>query len=152
MNTSLSPVFAQLHQMASDQTGTTLFTVMVLDQAAQLARRVYSSHPVDYPVTGSKPTRNDRWSKQVIENRQPFIANATGEFSDVFSDYEIINQLGCEAALNLPVIDDDGVVIGTVNYLGKAGLFTESVVERLESLTGSHRQDLVKAMKQTLTQ
>lgn len=150
MNTHHEAVYAHLHQIASEQAGTLLFTVMVLDQSAQLARRVYSSHPVEYPVTGSKPMRNDRWSKQVIEKQQPFIANTTEEFSDVFSDHAIINQLGCESALNLPLIDKSGQVIGTVNYLGAAGLFSDQVVNQLAELTAKNRDELIDAMHRAL--
>ncbi|MCH8529245.1 MAG: hypothetical protein LAT65_00200 [Saccharospirillum sp.] len=150
MNTHHETVYAQLHQNASEQAGTKLFTVMVLDRSAQLARRVYSSHPVEYPVTGSKPMRNDRWSQQVIEKQQPFIANKTEEFSDIFSDYAIINQLGCESALNLPLVDNNGHVIGTVNYLGAAGLFTDQVVSQLAALTAKNRDELIIAMHRAL--
>jgi hypothetical protein len=135
-------VFAELHSAV----GGRLFTVTVQDAAAGVARRAYSSHPVEYPVSGTKPVSQDRWSLQVLVEGEPFIANTVAEFADVFPDHAQIEALGCGSALNLPVIDGDWV-LGTVNVLDVAGFFDEIRVFAIQSLIVARHAALVAAMR-----
>lgn len=139
-------VFAALHRAAQDACGARLFTVTVLDRAAGLARRAYSSHPEDYPVSGTKPMRRDAWTDLVVGQGRSFVANETAGFAPYFADHAQINALGCEAALNMPVADAAEQVVGTVNILDAAGHFTADRVARLEALVAAHRADLLAAM------
>jgi GAF domain len=135
-------VFAELHSAV----GGRLFTVTVQDRAAGVARRAYSSHPEDYPVSGTKPISQDRWSLQVLVEGEPFIANTVAEFADVFPDYRLIEALGCASALNLPVVDGDEV-LGTVNVLDVEGFFDEIRVFAFQSLVVARQAALVAAMR-----
>ena len=146
---SSASIYKALHQEANTLAGAKLFTIMVLDNDAGLARRAYTSHPTDYPATGSKPMRQDRWSAQVIDGKQSFVANSTEGFADVFSDHPLINQLGCESVLNVPVIEQDKVV-GTVNFLDGKNHFTPERVTALENLVNAHHQALVTALANEL--
>lgn len=138
--------FSALHRAADAACGARLFTVTVLDRRAGLARRAYTSHPADYPATGTKPMRDDAWSDLVIGQGKSFVANSTPEFAIYFSDHALINALGCEAAMNIPVADDNGVVVGTVNILDAAGHFTPERISTLEWLVESHRPALLAAL------
>jgi hypothetical protein len=139
-------VFAALHAQARETCGARLFTVTVLDRAAGLARRAYTSHPADYPTSGTKPMRNDGWTDIVLGAGQSFVANTTAEFAIYFSDHALINALGCESAMNIPVSDDAGLVVGTINILDAAGHFTPDRAARLEGLVARHRAALLAAM------
>lgn len=145
--TQITPAstFEALHQAAMDSVGTRLFTVMILDPAHEWGCRAYTSHPDEYPVSGSKPLNRNRWFEQVIERHETFVANTTDEFSDVFGDHAIINQLGCQAVINVPVLDM-GEVKGTVNFLDQAHHFTPATVSTLEQLVHQHHRDLIQAM------
>ncbi|MCI5108913.1 MAG: GAF domain-containing protein [Marivita sp.] len=138
--------FAALHRAAQDACGARLFTVTVLDRGAGVARRAYSSHPADYPVTGTKPMGDSPWTAQVITRGETFVANETAGFSPYFSDHALINELGCEAAMNIPV-SEDGQVVGTVNILDREGHFTPDCVARLEALVHAHSDALRAAFK-----
>jgi GAF domain-containing protein len=139
--------FSALHRAAEATCGARLFTVTVLDRKAGLARRAYSSHPVDYPVTGTKPMRDDPWSDLVIGEHKSFVANSTPEFALYFSDHALINALGCHSALNIPVVDA-GQVLGTVNILDAEGHFTPDRVATLEALVQTHHAALLAAFAQ----
>lgn len=138
-------IFAALHRSADATCGARLFTVTVLDRAAGLARRAYTSHPVEYPATGTKPMRSDDWTRLVIDGNKSFVANTTPEFAIYFTDHALINALGCHAAINIPVARD-GLVVGTVNVLDVEGHFTPDTVARLEALVAAHRDRLLDAM------
>ena len=139
--------FAALHRAAQEACGARLFTATVLDRAAGVARRAYSSHPEDYPVTGTKPMGDSPWTDQVIGRGETFVANETAGFSPYFSDHALINALGCEAAMNIPV-SEGGQVVGTVNILDREGHFTPDRVATLEALVETHRDQLLAAFKQ----
>ena len=136
--------FAALHRAAEAACGARLFTVTVLDRKAGVARRAYSSHPVAYPVTGTKPIGDSPWTARVVGRSETFVANETAGFSRYFSDHALINALGCEAAMNIPV-SDGGLVVGTVNILDRAGHFTPDRVATLTALVETHRADLLTA-------
>lgn len=136
--------FAALHRAARDACGARLFTVTVLDRMAGLARRAYSSHPAEYPVTGTKPMGDSAWTKMVVGRGETFVANDTAGFAPHFPDHALINALGCEAAMNIPVTED-GRVVGTVNILDRAGHFDPDRVDILTALVAAHRGALLAA-------
>lgn len=140
--------FAALHQAAQSRTGARLFTVTVVDAAAGLVRRPYSSHPLDYPVSGTKPLGHDAFTRQVLVEGRPFIADTTAEFAHLFPDHAQINALGCHAAMKIPV-SDGGVVLGTINILDVAGHFTPDRIAALTALVAERLPTLATAMRAT---
>ena len=146
MSATAEARFAALHRDVAAKVGVRLFTVSALDRAARLARRAYSSHPVDYPVPGTKPLGDDGWSRMVIDRGETFVANDTAGFSPYFSDHAQINALGCHAAINIPISDGQQIV-GTVNLLDAEGYFTPERVGQLQALVKSHRPHLLAALR-----
>src|ERR1700730_11620808 len=112
-----------LEAIFRQEVGVKLFTVMEFDAELGLARRLYSSDPENYPVSGSKPLTPGPWSQCVIDERKLFVANDIDAIADVFPDFELIRSLGCESVVNVPAVFADEV-IGTVNILHGAGYYT----------------------------
>ena len=98
--------------------GTRLFTITTQDEAAGVTRRAYSSNPVDYPVSGTKPLTRDGWYDFCITGQQVFVANTTPEFAQYFFDHALITSLGLGSCINIPVVAA-GTVLGTVNLLAE---------------------------------
>ena len=139
-------VFAALEQEVQNSVGAKLFTIMTLDREADLARRHYSNMPEAYPSGGSKPMLHNAWADQVIHRHQNFMANSIEEIAEVFPDHELIQSLGCESCLNIPIVFK-GLVIGTLNLLDRAGYFTPERVAKAESLKTSGALALLVAMQ-----
>jgi hypothetical protein len=142
------PPFADLHASCA-ALGTRLFTVTALDEAAGLARRVYTSHPVEYPVSGTKPLTKDGWHETTIVRRQTFVANTPPEFAKYFFDHELIVSLGLGSCVNIPV-HNGGPVLGTVNLLAEAGHFTPDRLSAYEALIAAAQSALCDALPQAL--
>ena len=123
--------FSDLHARCM-ALGTRLFTVTVQDPANNLARRAFTSHPVEYPTSGTKPLTRDGWYDQVIVGHRTFVANTPPEFARYFFDHALITSLGLGSCINIPVISGT-VVLGTVNLLAEAGHFTPT---RLDTYLG----------------
>lgn len=119
----MAGVFAALHRDCAAH-GTRLFTVTALDQAAGVYRRAYTSHPDEYPASGTKPIQRDGWYDFCITGFQPFVANTAPEFAKYFFDHGLITSLGLGSCLNFPVRSGKGPVLGTVNLLAEAQHFT----------------------------
>ena len=122
-----------LDALVQETIGAKLFTIMEIDRDKGVARRSYTNMPDAYPATGEKPLQDNAWSELVQGKRQTFVANTIEEIAAVFGDYELIQSLGCESCLNLP-IEVGGSVIGTLNCLHEAGYFTPEKVLAANSL------------------
>ena len=130
---NVEAVHHALEDMTRSLIGVRLFTLMTFDREAGLARRCYSNMPDAYPCSGTKPVDSDRWSEQVLNGKQSFVANDIEGIADVFSDHELIASLGCESVLNVPVVIA-GTVLGTINCLHESGFYTSEKVAASEAL------------------
>ncbi|MDG2260659.1 MAG: GAF domain-containing protein [Paracoccaceae bacterium] len=125
--------FEALAQLVQDTIGVKLFTTMVIDRDRNVARRNFTNMPDAYPVSGEKPRHKNRWTDIVEDQHKTFVANSIEEIADVFPDYELIQSLGCESCINVPVTID-GQVIGTLNCLHEAGHYTPERVRAADAL------------------
>ncbi|NEY89574.1 GAF domain-containing protein [Tabrizicola oligotrophica] len=137
-------VYDTLHA-ACAALGTRLFTITTQDEAAGLARRAYTSHPVEYPVSGTKPLTRDGWYDHCITGQQVFVANTTPEFARYFFDHALITSLGLGSCINIPVVDG-GRVLGTVNLLAEEQHFTPDKLAAYQALAAAHHAALVAEM------
>lgn len=112
-----------LQRLAETTIGVRLFTIMTVDMQRGVAGRVFTSHPVDYPVSGTKPIHFDDWFDVVHRQRRPFVANTIGDIAKVFPDHELISSLGCGSVINWP-IEIAGDIVGTINLLDVEGHYT----------------------------
>ena len=126
--------------------GTRLFTISLLDTDAGLARRTYTSHPIEYPTAGTKPMTRDGWYDHVIAGQQSFVANTPPEFAKYFFDHALITSLGLGSCMNIPVISAQGHVAGSVNLLAEAGHFTAARQTAYAALIALNLDALVTAM------
>ncbi|OZA12459.1 MAG: hypothetical protein B7Y02_07315 [Rhodobacterales bacterium 17-64-5] len=149
----MPPVYDTLHQ-ACAALGTRLFTVTVQDLKLDVARRAYTSHPVEYPVSGTKPLTRDGWYDHCIAGRQTFVANTTPEFARYFFDHALITSLGLGSCINVPIFAAEGPVpgpvlgpvLGTVNLLAEEGHFTPEKLAAYAALIARDRAALCAAM------
>ena len=90
---------------------------------------------------GTTPVRRDGRSErprgpggdQVEGRHETFVANTIEEIAAVFPDHELIQSLGCESCLNLPIVVA-GQVMGTLNCLHEAGHYTADRVAAADTL------------------
>lgn len=132
----MNRVFAKLHHDCA-ALGTRLFTITALDEKAQVFRRAYTSHPVEYPVSGTKPMTKDKWHDDCIGRRQTFVANTPPEFAKYFFDHELITSLGLGSCINIPVHNGHGPVVGTVNLLAETGHFSPERVAAYKAIVAA---------------
>jgi hypothetical protein len=120
-----------LERLAAEVAGHKLFTVMTVDLAADVARRVYTNDAAAYPVSGTKPITHDRWFEILHGQQLTFVANTLAEIATVFPDHEKIGALGCGSVVNLPVVLA-GNLAATINILHEAHHYTPARVAAIE--------------------
>ena len=125
--------FKALEALVDKTIGVKLFTLMEVDNVRGVARRNYSNMPDAYATSGEKPIQDNSWTEQVQGRHETFVANSIEEIAAVFPDHELIQSLGCESCMNLPIVVNERV-IGTLNCLHDAGPFTPERVGAAESL------------------
>ncbi len=102
--------------------GHKLFTILVIHPGASESQRYYSNMPEAYPVGGRKPINPTHWFKAVLGEGVPYIGYNYADITDVFYDHALIQSLGCESVLNVP-IRWNGASIGTINLLHERGWY-----------------------------
>ena len=125
--------YRALQTLTEQTVGVKLFTIMTVDLKAGLARRAYTSDPVSYPASGTKPIHFDDWFDIVHKQRRNFVANTLADIAKVFPDYELIGSLGCGSVVNMPVILADELVC-TMNILHEEHYYTPGRVADLNRL------------------
>src|SRR6185503_9062891 len=84
--------------------GHKLFTLLYVAPNGKRVKRMYSNMPKEYPVGGYKEIKETQWA---------------------FFDHELIVSLGCESAMNIPVLYN-GRLLGTMNLLDAEGHYKET--------------------------
>jgi hypothetical protein len=125
--------FAALQALTQATVGAKLFTYMTVDMANEVARRAYTSDAAHYPTSGTKPIHYDSWFDIVHKQRQYFVANTIADIAKVFADHELINSLGCQSVVNMPVVLG-GELVGTVNMLDVDGYYTPERVQMIRDV------------------
>ncbi len=122
-----------LGELADAVAGRQVFTVMMVDMAAGLVRRAYSSHPAVYPTSGTKPLGHNTgdWFETVIVGKRSFVANSIEDIAKVFPDHALIAGLGCGAVINYPVVLQ-GNLVAAVTLLDHTGHYTPERVRAVE--------------------
>jgi hypothetical protein len=117
---------AALDAAVADSVGHRLFTVLVIDEARGVSRRIHTSRPEAYPVGGEKPLRRDSEFYDLVARRGiPRFCRDRADIVRAFPDHGLILSLGCESAVNVPV-RWNGRTLGALNLLHAAGHYTEA--------------------------
>ena len=125
--------FNKFYEFVNKTIGIKLFTLTTFDIPNAVAQRVYSNMPIEYPVSGVKPIEKSAWTETVLDGHKSFVANNIDDIAKVFSDFKLIQSLGCQSVCNLPIIVD-GQLLGTVNCLYEENYFTLEKIKELEKI------------------
>jgi GAF domain-containing protein len=145
MTSTTDPVFQQTFDAMRKDPGVILFTALQWIPERSSLRRLFTSHPADYPVGGEKTVEiSPGWLGTVIEDKKPFLAADLNALREVFADSELIQRLGCGAVINVPVLDG-GNVVGVLAMLDAEGRYTQQSVEAAVDVVNRNLADLTEA-------
>ena len=139
-------VWRATHTLADSAVGTKLFSVMVIDWSKERSGRVYTSHPEQYPVSGTKPINRTHWFETIHAERKPFVANTIKDIAQVFPDHELIRSLGLGSVINLPIVLEDELA-GTLNLLHEEHYYVPEHVASAKRLSLAAKAALLAALR-----
>ncbi|MFM0037673.1 GAF domain-containing protein [Paraburkholderia strydomiana] len=116
-------IFRAVHAVAARAIGAKLFTIMSYDARRHEVERVYTNMPDVYPPGGRKKKRGTAWSKQILEDLEPFRAETAQHIRDAFDDHAVMTGMGLGSILNIPIAYG-GECIGTMNMTHVEGWYT----------------------------
>lgn len=128
---SKEALFKVLDKALADTVGHKLFTLLYVAPSGLRVKRVYTNMPKEYPVGGYKEITGSPWHKHVVEGRKPWIGYNAKDIAWAYFDHELIVSLGCESAMNIPVVYG-GRLLGTMNLLDAANHYKEADAKTLE--------------------
>jgi hypothetical protein len=120
-----------LDQALQAYPGHRLFTMLAIDWTRRENKRVYSSEPASYPPGGAKPlvSSSDFYQEVVLGGRARFCTDREA-CQRAFPDHALIEALGCESAVNVP-IRLDGATVGSLNLLHRRGWYDREMLPPL---------------------
>jgi len=144
--TNTDIVFQRVFEAMRQDPGVILFTVLQWIPKRSSLRRLFTSHPAEYPVGGEKKVEiSPGWLGTVIEDKKPFLAADLDALREVFADSELIQRLGCGAVINVPVLGGGGNVMGVLALLDVEGRYTQQSVEAAVDVVKRNLTDLTEA-------
>jgi hypothetical protein len=96
--------------------GHKLFTLLYVAPNKKRVKRIYTNMPEAYPVGGYKEIEQTAWRIEIIDKGQSWVGYNARDIEWAFFDHKLIVSLGCESAMNIPVMYG-GRVLGTMNLL-----------------------------------
>ncbi|MGR6922125.1 GAF domain-containing protein [[Actinomadura] parvosata] len=125
----------ELEERVRREVGVRLFTVLAWIPERRALRRVHSSHPEQYPVGGEKTVEVAAgWLATCIEGRRPYFGKDRAAVREIFADHELIESLGCSSIINVPVLGDDGDVLGVLNILDAEGAYDDASIAAAQAI------------------
>lgn len=141
-------IFQQTLDAMQQDPGVVLFTALQWIPQRSSLKRLFTSHPAEYPVGGEKTVEiSPGWLGTVIDKKEPFLAPDLTALREVFADSELIQQLGCGAVINVPVLDQQHNVVGVLALLDAEGKYTQQSVETAVGVIHQNLASLVKAFE-----
>lgn len=126
---------AEVHRRVDELVGVTLFTVLQWIPDRQALRRIYSSHPMEYPVGGEKVFSEwPRWLSECVTEHRPCLGPDRAAVREAFYDHELIESLGCGAVINLPVLVV-GRAVAILCLLAPPYAYDQASVRRITGLS-----------------
>jgi hypothetical protein len=125
-------LFKAIEKATADTVGHKLFTLLYVAPNGKRVKRLYTNMAKEYPVGGYKEVKDTPWHKRVVQEKRAWVGHNADDIRWAFFDHELILSLGCESAINVPVIYG-GRLLGTMNLLHAVGHYKESDPARCEA-------------------
>ena len=124
-------LFKAVDKATAETVGHKLFTLLYVAPNGKRVKRLYTNMPKEYPVGGYKEVKDTPWHQRVVQEMRAWVGYDAKDIEWAFFDHKLILSLGCESAMNVPVVYG-GRLLGTMNLLDAGGHYKESDPARCE--------------------
>jgi len=124
-------IFKAVEKGMAEVVGHKLFTLLYVAPNGKRVKRLYTNMPKEYPVGGYKEVKDTPWHQRVVQEKRAWVGHDAKDIEWAFFDHKLILSLGCESAMNVPVVYN-GRLLGTMNLLDAAAHYKETDPARCE--------------------
>lgn len=118
-------LFGAVEQMARERIGFKLLTMLHLSSDGEEVRRLYTTDPVHYPVSGREKLGRTAWGQRVLVEQQPYLGVDSAGVRWAFpADFDLISSLGLGSTMNVPIVAL-GKTLGSLNILNVAHAYDQ---------------------------
>jgi hypothetical protein len=118
-------LYLAMQDSLAEAPGYRLLTVLRFTSDGEGLERLFSSNAQVYPARGVKQIGNDRWLRHLLTITEPRLSPDAEAVRRNFFDSQAIFDLGCESALNVPILFQ-GRNLGTLNLLHRGHWYQPS--------------------------
>lgn len=137
-----------VEQAVKAEIGFKLFTILAFRDQGRQMERIYSSHPVEYPVGGRKDVSRDvaaDWLEACLVSQKPFFGPTSADVARVFKDADLISRLGCGSIINAPVLRAN-TTVAALNVLDAQGAYTVQDVDKVLDIARRFTTTILEAV------
>lgn len=143
MEEDFDEAYRTIERMAREIMDLHAFAIADIDEERGVYRRIYSSHPDEFPVTDDMPLPEGGWTKAIVTERQMMSDNNLTATAAYFPDSAEGLAMGCQCICYMPVfeympmfeIKEDSEILGVLILLAKKNFFNrENMVALAEKL------------------
>jgi hypothetical protein len=127
-------IFAAVAAIVRERIGFGLLTMLLLTPDGDEVQRLYTTDPVNYPVSGRERLGTTAWGQHVLVDGKPYLGADRAAVAWAFpGDFDLIAGLGLGATMNLPIVALRKTM-GSMNILDTEGRYGEPHLDAAATL------------------
>lgn len=134
-NTALEQGAGALFDLLAIRIGETvqpkLLTVLAPGPGGHNLQRLYSSDPVNFPLSPADEVVSSPWFRKLFVDRETIVANDPESILSWLPDWQSLIDMGHGSLVNMPLITA-GKAIGLINVMAATGHFQSNRVDALK--------------------
>jgi len=132
--TSSDEIFAAVANLVRKRIGFGLLTMLLLTPDGDEVQRLYTTDPINYPVSGRERLGTTDWGRHVFVDQRPYLGADRAAVAWAFpADFKLIVSLGLGATMNVPIVAL-GRTLGSMNILHAEGQYGGSHLDAAVTL------------------
>jgi len=119
-------IFAAVATVVEKRIGFGLLTMLMLTPDGDEVQRLFTTDPINYPVSGRERLGKTDWGRHVLIDQRPYLGPDRAAVAWAFpADFKLIVSLGLGATMNVPIVAL-GRTLGSMNILHAEGRYAGS--------------------------
>lgn len=125
--------YRALEMMVREDMDPHVFAIADVDEKRGVYRRVYSSRPDEFPVTGDRPIPSGLWAESILKKRKLMVSNNLTAMAKEIPDSAEGLAMGCQSFSYMPIAGDetDSELLGVIILMAKKDFFHDKNVRAL---------------------
>lgn len=127
-------IFEAVRSVVQKRMGFGLLTMLKLTSDGDEVQRLYTTDPINYPLSGRERLGTTPWGQHVLVEQRAYLGADLAGLKWAFpADFDLIVSLGLGATMNVPIVAL-GRTLGSMNILGAEDRYTTRDLDAASTL------------------